>query len=230
MLPVAVTVIVIRIIFKLKLADIIITVTSGGPGGATDSVTSFIYREYRDRSNVGYGTLLAMVYLVLIVIVVTLLLALFNRLLRRSRTGSANDRRRSATAAAPRLLRLARRDLRRRWRSGRFVCLFPIYWTVTTSFKTAPDVTQGHLVPFVDYQPDWRGWRSLGLSPDTIARDLDPARRSSSSASGTASSSRSAPRCSRSSSARSPPTASAASATASPGCATRTSRSSSSAS
>ncbi len=84
MLPVSVTVLAIRLIFKLKLADIIITVTSGGPGGATDSVTSFIYREYRDRSNVGYGTLLAMVYLVLIVVVVTLLLGLANRALRRS--------------------------------------------------------------------------------------------------------------------------------------------------
>lgn len=84
MLPVSITVIVIRVIFKLKLADIIITVTSGGPGGATDSVTSFIYREYRDRSNVGYGTLLAMVYLVLIVVGVTALLAVFNRILRRS--------------------------------------------------------------------------------------------------------------------------------------------------
>lgn len=49
-----------------------------------------------------------------------------------------------------------------------FVCLFPIYWTVTTSFKTAVDVTQGHLIPWVDFMPDWRGWRSLGLSPDTI--------------------------------------------------------------
>ena len=49
-----------------------------------------------------------------------------------------------------------------------FVCLFPIYWTVTTSFKTAVDVTQGHLIPWVDFAPDWRGWRSLGLSPDTI--------------------------------------------------------------
>jgi multiple sugar transport system permease protein len=49
-----------------------------------------------------------------------------------------------------------------------FISLFPIYWTVTTSFKTAVDVTQGHLIPFIDYQPDWRGWRSLGLSPDTI--------------------------------------------------------------
>src|ERR1700752_4741532 len=51
-----------------------------------------------------------------------------------------------------------------------FICLFPIYWTVTTSFKTAVDVTQGHLVPWADFLPDWKGWRSLGLSPDTIGQ------------------------------------------------------------
>ncbi len=39
-------------------------------------MSSFIFREYRDRSNVGYGTMLAMVYLVLIIIFVTLLLKL----------------------------------------------------------------------------------------------------------------------------------------------------------
>jgi len=83
MLPVSVTAIVIRIIFKLKLADIIINVTSGGPGGATDSVTSFIFREYRDRSNVGYGTLLAIIYLVLIIIFVTGLLKLVSRWMER---------------------------------------------------------------------------------------------------------------------------------------------------
>ena len=49
-----------------------------------------------------------------------------------------------------------------------FVCLFPIFWTLTTSFKAAPDVMQGHLIPFLDFKPDWKGWRSLGLSPDTI--------------------------------------------------------------
>src|SRR5215212_10312905 len=51
-----------------------------------------------------------------------------------------------------------------------FICLFPIYWTVTTSFKTAVNVTQGHLIPWVDFQPAWEGWRSLGLSPDTVGR------------------------------------------------------------
>src|SRR5882672_12788362 len=49
-----------------------------------------------------------------------------------------------------------------------FISLFPIYWTVSTSFKTAVNVTQGHLIPWVDFKPDWKGWRSLGLSPDTI--------------------------------------------------------------
>ena len=82
MLPVSVTAILIRLIFKLKLADIIINVTAGGPGGATDSVTSFIFREYRDRSNVGYGTLLAMVYLVLIVIVMTVFMKASERWMR----------------------------------------------------------------------------------------------------------------------------------------------------
>ncbi len=83
MLPISITAILIRVIFKLKLADIIINVTAGGPGGATDSVTSFIFREYRDRSNVGYGTLLAMIYLVLIVVFITVFLKVVNRWLQR---------------------------------------------------------------------------------------------------------------------------------------------------
>ncbi len=50
-----------------------------------------------------------------------------------------------------------------------FICLFPIYWTISTSFKTAVNVTQGDIIPWVgDFHPSWKGWRSLGLSPDTI--------------------------------------------------------------
>lgn len=66
-----------------------------------------------------------------------------------------------------------------RWFTGRvaiygvlilwaLICLFPIYWTFTTSFKMAPDVMKGNMIPFWDYTPKWRGWKSLGLSPDTI--------------------------------------------------------------
>ncbi len=49
-----------------------------------------------------------------------------------------------------------------------FIALFPIYWTLSTTFKIAPDVMQGHIVPWYDFTPNWKGWRSLGLSPDTI--------------------------------------------------------------
>lgn len=83
LMPVSITAIILRIIFKLKLADIVINVTSGGPGGATDTITSFIFREYRDRSNVGYGTMLAMFYLVLIIIFITVLLSLVSRWMKR---------------------------------------------------------------------------------------------------------------------------------------------------
>jgi multiple sugar transport system permease protein len=49
-----------------------------------------------------------------------------------------------------------------------FVSLFPVYWTITTSMKVAKDVQLGHMIPWVDFQPTWLGWRSLGLSPDTF--------------------------------------------------------------
>jgi multiple sugar transport system permease protein len=83
MLPVSVTTIVLRIIFQLKLADIVINTTSGGPGGATDTVSSFIFREYRDRSNVGYGTMIAEVYLIIIIVFITVLLNVVGRFMRR---------------------------------------------------------------------------------------------------------------------------------------------------
>ncbi|MDC7746581.1 carbohydrate ABC transporter permease [Rhizobium binxianense] len=49
-----------------------------------------------------------------------------------------------------------------------FVCVFPLFWTVSTSFKTAADVMRGNLIPWYNFAPNWLGWRSLGLSPDTI--------------------------------------------------------------
>jgi len=54
------------------------------------------------------------------------------------------------------------------------VALFPIYWTLTTTFKSAPDVMKGNMIPFLEYAPDWKGLRSLGLSPDTIINFSTP--------------------------------------------------------
>ncbi|ACI59273.1 binding-protein-dependent transport systems inner membrane component (plasmid) [Rhizobium leguminosarum bv. trifolii WSM2304] len=50
------------------------------------------------------------------------------------------------------------------------VCIFPLFWTVSTSFKTAADVMRGNLIPWLNFQPNWLGWRSLGLSPDTLSQ------------------------------------------------------------
>jgi len=55
-----------------------------------------------------------------------------------------------------------------------FICLFPIYWTATTSFKTAASVTQGLLIPWIDFEPSWKGWRNLGFSPDTLFVESSP--------------------------------------------------------
>lgn len=83
MLPVSITAIILRIIFQLKLADIVLTVTGGSPGGATDTVSSYIFREYNTRSNVGYGTMLAQFYLVVIIIFIVTLLYLVGRWMRK---------------------------------------------------------------------------------------------------------------------------------------------------
>ena len=43
-----------------------------------------------------------------------------------------------------------------------FVCLFPIYWTFTTSLKDQVGVLQGPTyVPYVDFQPSSIGWESI---------------------------------------------------------------------
>ena len=55
-----------------------------------------------------------------------------------------------------------------------FICLFPIYWTATTSFKNAASVTQGLLIPWIDFEPSWKGWRNLGFSPDTLFVESNP--------------------------------------------------------
>lgn len=74
------------------------------------------------------------------------------------------------------------KGFRAKWWTGRIavygllllwalICLFPIYWTLTTSFKMAPNVMKGNMIPWVDFSPSWLGWRSLGLSPDTWAAE-----------------------------------------------------------
>lgn len=82
MLPVSVTAIVLRVIFEFKLVDIVRVVTAGGPGGATDTLSLYIYREGVESGNVGYATAMSMVFLIVVLVSVTLLLIVAARKVR----------------------------------------------------------------------------------------------------------------------------------------------------
>ncbi|MFM9107837.1 MAG: carbohydrate ABC transporter permease, partial [Chloroflexota bacterium] len=46
------------------------------------------------------------------------------------------------------------------------ICLFPIYWTITTSIKPKEAILQGpKYIPYVDFEPDNKGWYPLLYEP-----------------------------------------------------------------
>ncbi|MFM9107838.1 MAG: carbohydrate ABC transporter permease, partial [Chloroflexota bacterium] len=82
MLPVSLTAIVLRMIFEFKLVDVVRVVTNGGPGGATDTMSLYIYKEGVESTNVGYATAMAMVFLIVVLVVVSAFLVLVTRRVR----------------------------------------------------------------------------------------------------------------------------------------------------
>jgi multiple sugar transport system permease protein len=79
MLPISLTAIILRVIFELKLIDVVRVVTGGGPGGATDTVSLFIYREGIQKTNVGYASAMSQFYLLVIILWITVVLWLANK-------------------------------------------------------------------------------------------------------------------------------------------------------
>lgn len=82
MLPVSLTAIVLRAIFEFKLVDIVRVVTAGGPGGATDTLSLYIYREGVESGNVGYATAMAMVFLIIVLVSISVFLVVASRRIR----------------------------------------------------------------------------------------------------------------------------------------------------
>jgi len=83
MLPISLTAIILRVIFELKLIDVVRVVTGGGPGSATDTVSLFVYREGIEKTNVGYATALSQFYLLVIIVTLTIVLWLANKWVQR---------------------------------------------------------------------------------------------------------------------------------------------------
>ena len=68
LLPVSITAILIRSLEAFKLFDIVVVMTGGGPGTATEPVTLYAYIVGMKHGNLGYASAIAYSLLVMIVI------------------------------------------------------------------------------------------------------------------------------------------------------------------
>jgi multiple sugar transport system permease protein len=75
-LPAVTVAIAFRVIDSLKIFDIIFMVTWGGPSGATETLSLYIYRTAFRFGNLGYAATLAFVMLILLSVVITIFLKL----------------------------------------------------------------------------------------------------------------------------------------------------------
>lgn len=66
--PVSITVILIRALEAFKLFDIVVVMTGGGPGTATETVTMYAYTVGMKSGNLGYASAIAYSLLVMVIV------------------------------------------------------------------------------------------------------------------------------------------------------------------
>jgi len=79
LLPISMTVILIRGLEIFKMIDVVVVTTGGGPGSATESLTLYIFEQALSNGNYGYASAIAYLLLVLVIIFALLFLALGRR-------------------------------------------------------------------------------------------------------------------------------------------------------
>jgi len=84
LLPISITVILIRGLEIFKIIDVIVVTTGGGPGSATESLTMYIFDTALTFGNFGYAAAISYVLLVLVVIFATLFLYLARQIIPRT--------------------------------------------------------------------------------------------------------------------------------------------------
>jgi multiple sugar transport system permease protein len=80
LLPISVTVILIRGLEIFKIIDVIVVTTGGGPGSATESLTMYIFDTALTFGNFGYAAAISYALLVLVIIFATIFLTLARRI------------------------------------------------------------------------------------------------------------------------------------------------------
>lgn len=79
LLPLSVTVVLIRGLEIFKIIDVIVVTTGGGPGSATESLTMYIYKTALTFGNYSYAAAISFVLLILVIVFATVFLALARR-------------------------------------------------------------------------------------------------------------------------------------------------------
>lgn len=85
LLPISVTVIMIRGLEIFKIIDVIVIMTGGGPGSATESLTMYIKDTALQFGNFGYAAAISYILLVLVIAFTTVILALSRRVVPQTR-------------------------------------------------------------------------------------------------------------------------------------------------
>ncbi len=80
MAPISAGAIVIRLIEASKIFDSIFSLTSAGPGNATETPSYFVWKRYFTEFQISYGATLSLIYLIVAIIVLTIIGQIFARL------------------------------------------------------------------------------------------------------------------------------------------------------
>ena len=75
--PILIVALLIRGLDALKAFDLIYTLTGGGPGNSTETISFYIYQTGYQFFRLGYGAAASFVLLIVLVVILTYLLRLF---------------------------------------------------------------------------------------------------------------------------------------------------------
>ena len=164
-LPVSVTIVLIRMIEGFKIVDMPNILTGGGPGTATESLTLEAYLDWR-TFNLGSSAAIAYILLILVTVIASVYIGWTAAL------GGAGLMRNPLRRRSPLDLSPGSKVVAYALLIGwSIVVLFPLYWLAVTSLKLPIQVDKGpYYIPFVDFQPTLDAWENIlfDLGNDTL--------------------------------------------------------------
>lgn len=79
LLPLSITMVLIRSLEMFKIIDFIVVVTGGGPGSSTESLTMYVYEKALTAGDYSYASAIAFIFLIIVIVYATLFLTITRR-------------------------------------------------------------------------------------------------------------------------------------------------------